>query len=125
MTKKQLDNWLNKLGKAWEERDPQKAASLFTRDVVYYESPFEKPCSSWKEVLNLWLEVPKNQKNIKFGYEVIMVLRNLGLAHWTASYSKIADNTEKHLDGVFLVSLNTKGLCTFFKQWEMTKPGFS
>jgi hypothetical protein len=121
MTRDQFHTWLTKLGKAWEDRDPQAAASLFSENVQYYESPFGQVCADWDEVLKLWLVVPHNQKDVEYQHEVVMGSDDFGLAHWKVSRTKIPSNEKELLDGVFLVSLNDQGLCTFFKQWRMSK----
>lgn len=30
-------------------------------------------------------------------------------------------NTQQEIDGIFQISLNKEGKCTFFKQWRFTK----
>lgn len=121
MTRDQFHTWLTELGKAWENRDPHAAAALFAEDVEYYESPFSEVCANWDEVLKLWLVVPDNQEDVEFEHEVVMVSGELGLAHWNVSRTKIPGNEREHIDGVFLVSLNDALLCTFFKQWRMSR----
>lgn len=123
MTRDQFHTWLTKLGSAWESRDPHAAAALFAKDVQYYESPFSEACANWDEVLTLWLVVPHNQEDVEFEHEVVMVSGELGLAHWNVSRTKIPGKEREHIDGVFLVSLNAASLCTYFKQWRMSKTG--
>lgn len=120
ITKDQIQRWFTKLGKAWENRDPQAAASLFAENVQYYESPFSDPCANWDEVLQLWLVVPNNQKDVQFQHDVLMVKNNLGVAHWKVSRTRLPGNEREDIDGIFLVSLNDDGLCTLFKQWRMS-----
>jgi hypothetical protein len=43
MTETQLENWLEALGRAWETRDPEAAAALFSERAEYYETPFVEP----------------------------------------------------------------------------------
>lgn len=121
MDKKTFEEWLTKLGKAWTERDPYTSAALFAKNVIYYESVFEKPCANWDEVLKLWLVVPKNQKDVRFNFEVISVSEDVGIANWKVSRTLIPSNVKQKIDGIFLVSLNEDGLCTMFKQWRAVK----
>lgn len=100
MEKPDFNKWLNKLGGAWIGRNPKAAACLFAKNCVYYESVFEMPFKTRKDILKLWLEVPKNQK----------VKRAL-----------VPSNERQLIDGIFQISLNNKGLCTFFKQWRSIK----
>ena len=56
--------WLSNLGSAWSERDPETAASLFSKNCKYFESVFEPPCTNWDAILKLWQTVPNNQKDL-------------------------------------------------------------
>ena len=38
-----LKSWLDAYGRAWENRDPEAAASLFTENATYHESPHDEP----------------------------------------------------------------------------------
>lgn len=88
MTKKQLYNWVSKLGKVWEKRNPYSIPQLFAENFKYYESPFEKPYTKKSELVKLWQDVPKSQKDIKFEFKIISMNRNMGIAHWKASFMR-------------------------------------
>lgn len=118
MNRDLFETWLNKLGRAWTERDPYAAAELFAKNVAYYESVFDKPCNSWNDVLNLWLVVPKNQKHVTFDFEIINVSDDIGVANWKVTRTILPSNIKQKIDGIFLVSLNEEGFCTLFKQWR-------
>ncbi|MCJ7739850.1 nuclear transport factor 2 family protein [Candidatus Microgenomates bacterium] len=121
MNKKLFQLWFSKLGKAWEGKDPQAVPLLFADKFKYYETPFEKPHTTKKELLKLWEEVPASQKDIEFDYDVITITNNIAIAHWHAGFTRIRQNKKAVLDGIFLVELNNKGLATLFKQWWVTK----
>ena len=59
MEKEIFDDWLKKLGKAWSDRNPEKTANLFSKDVEYHESVFNPPCKNWEEVLNENIKILK------------------------------------------------------------------
>lgn len=109
--------WLDQLGKAWVLRDPDMAASLCAENVLYYEDPFQNPYKGRTAVRKIWTEVPKTQKDITFTYDVVSVFDHLGIAHWSASYTKISNGERILLDGVFFVKLNEQGLCQEFHMW--------
>ncbi len=121
MNKSALEDWLKKLGNAWSKRDPKAAASLFSKDCRYYEAALEKPCKSWNDILSLWLVVPKNQKGIKFSFKLLSTSGNTAVANWKVTRTLIPGNEKQQIDGIFQISLNDKGLCTFFKQWRTVK----
>jgi hypothetical protein len=43
MESNHFDSWLAAYGRAWERRDAQAFAALFTPDVRYHWTPFEEP----------------------------------------------------------------------------------
>lgn len=123
MNREKFNRWANKFLEAWADLNPKKALAMFSKDVKYFESPFSKPCKSWKDVEGLWQVVPHNQKDITCEYNILMVDGDLGLIHWRLSRIIVPEGKLQEFDGVFLVRLNNKGLCTMFKQWRMIKEG--
>lgn len=113
--------WLDHLGKAWVMRDPEKAAGLCAENVLYYEDPFQDPLKGRAAVRKIWEEVPKTQKDIHFSSDVIAVAGQTGIAHWSASYTKISNGNRVALDGIFFVTLDGKGLCKEFRMWWNSK----
>ena len=118
---KKFESWLNKLGKAWSERNPKAAASLLSKSCKYYESVFEKQCRSWNDILKLWQAVPHNQKNVKFKFKIIAVSDKICVANWHVARTMLPGNEKQLIDGIFQISLNKKGACTYFKQWRSVK----
>lgn len=117
MNNSAFTKWFDQLGKAWISRDPDMAADICTEDVLYYEDPFQKPYKGRTAVRKIWEEVPKTQKDIRFTHEMVSVVGHLGIAHWSASYTKISNDERVELDGVFIVRLNEQGLCQEFHMW--------
>jgi len=114
-------SWFSRLGKAWEEKNPQAIPPLFADRFQYFETPFEKPYTTKRQLLQLWEEVPKSQKNIRFDFDIISICKDIAVAHWHAVLTRIKQNKKAVLDGIFLVKLNNQGLATLFKQWWVTK----
>ncbi len=117
----QFDTWLKNLGKAWVEKDMDLIASICAKNVKYYETPFGKPYTSPAAVKKLWQEVPDNQKNIKFTYDIVSFSMTVNIAHWSAEYTRIKENSRVALDGIFIVKLDKTGECTEFRQWWVVK----
>lgn len=113
--------WFTKLGHYWSSLDPNGAANLFSKDVIYYESVFEKPCANWEEVFALWKLVPKNQKDVSYKFEIISTSGNLAIANWQVSRVLLPSNKTQTIDGIFIIKLNRNGLCNYLKQWRTIK----
>lgn len=122
MTWEMFDKWMKMMKAAWENRDPNAAANLCSDEgFEYYENIFEKPLTTKDEVVKVWREVPIDQDDVRFNYDILLTSPDEGYAHWRASYkSKSADKVVT-LDGIFIVKLDSKGLCKQFKMWWIKK----
>jgi len=114
-------NWVKKLGAAWVNKKPNLIPPLFADKFQYFESPFEKPYTSKEDLIKLWSDVPKSQKNISFDFEVIFIKDNIGLIHWCAAFTRIPFNKKAWLDGIFYLEFDKNNLCILFKQWWVSK----
>ncbi len=107
-----FEGWLDVLGRAWEDRDPEAAARLFTGDATYHETPFDEPIRGYEGILEYWSEVPRSQQDI-----LLAVTEETGIARWRSAFTRLPSNVPVELDGIFLVELNDDGLCTEFREW--------
>ena len=122
MNLKSFKYWLDALGQAWINRDPKAAADICAQDVLYFETPFDKPLTSKKEVEDVWQEVPATQKDVEFDYEIISVNKEVGIAKWRSSFTRLPSEIRDTLDGIYMVKLDSNGLCKEFHQWWVVKP---
>lgn len=67
-----INDWLKYFKKYWEEKNINGILSLFSDDVVYFETPFEK--IKGKEYLEKEWETILSQHNINLNTEVFVVL---------------------------------------------------
>lgn len=61
-------DWLEGYRAAWEERDPDAAAALFTDDASYREQPYHEPFLGKAGVRDYWASVTATQADVKFRY---------------------------------------------------------
>ncbi|MGH6609432.1 MAG: hypothetical protein ACRECQ_04160 [Burkholderiaceae bacterium] len=45
-----FERWLQAYKRAWEERDPNAAATIFAADATYRETPFDPPMYGRKAI---------------------------------------------------------------------------
>ena len=109
--------WLEAYGHAWESRDPQAAAELYSNDGTYQVTPFLEPLRGRQAVLEYWMEVSRTENEISFGYEILAVTQQLGIAHWHASFVRTPPGLPTKLDGIFLISLDAEGKCSLLREW--------
>lgn len=92
-----FETWLAAYGRAWETRDPEAAARLFTEDATYHETSFGEPMRGREEIR--------------------AVTENEGISRWCANFVRVPSGAAVRLDGVCLVTRNADGLCTEFREW--------
>lgn len=112
-----LRAWLDAYGRAWEGRDPLRAASLFTEDASYEvkPSPFEGPLRGKKAILDYWERSTDGATDVSFEFEVLAVEDGQGMARWWAS---IRDRgAVNRLGGVFVVTLAGDNRCRELREW--------
>src|SRR5690606_25695019 len=61
-----IDTWLKGYRRAWESRDPDAAAALFTEDATYREEPYAEPFLGRTGVRDYWTRVTATQEDVEF-----------------------------------------------------------
>jgi len=118
MTEESLKSWLDAYGRGWETRDPEAVIKLFTEDATYQKTPFSEPMRGRQAIREYWAEkVARSQEQVSFGYEVLALAGDLGLAHWWASFVRTRSRTRVKLDGIFLLTFNSQGRCGALREW--------
>lgn len=112
-----LHAWLDAYGSAWESRDPEKAASLFSEDALYFETPFSEPASGQGGVQEYWAAAVEGQRNVKFFHEVLAVSGHQGIARWWAEFTRLSSGKRAKLDGIFLLTFAENNLCRELREW--------
>ena len=117
VTEVQLQNWLNAYGRAWETRDPDAAAALFSEDAVYWQTPFGPPAQGQEGVRTYWAGATSTQTDITFGHEILAVTENRGIARWSAQFMRATTGATVRLDGIFLLDFAGEWVCRSLREW--------
>jgi hypothetical protein len=107
----QINDWLAKLVNAWKTHDIDAVLVLFTKDVEYWETPFDK-LSSFSELKSEW-EGIKNQEDIEISWEVFSKDEDKYTVKWSLEYTD-KNNITKLLKGAYLIKLNSDNECDYF-----------
>lgn len=107
-------DWLTKLKINWGQKNIDGVLSLFSPDVLYYETPFHK-LLDFNEIRKEW-EVIKDQNQISFEFNVFSGSNNKFTVQWDLKYSN-NENIRFHFKGLYLITLNKAGLCDQFIQY--------
>jgi hypothetical protein len=117
MTASVFASWLNAYGRAWTSRNAQAGADLFTEHGTYQVTPFLEPMRGTQAILDYWTKVADTEQNIQFGYEILAIAPEQGIARWWASFVIVPPGLQTKLDGIFLISLDENGRCHSLREW--------
>ena len=115
------NTWTKEFMESWKELDWKRTLKTLDKNIEYYENPIDAPCKSFEDVISLWNVVADNQKNIDYKYEIILFDDKTCIVNWQMTRTMTSDDSRQEIDGIFQISLNEEGLCTFFKQWRFTR----
>jgi uncharacterized protein (TIGR02246 family) len=119
----ELNDWLGKYGRAWENQDPDAAAGLFAEDGTYAWGPFNDPIRGREAIHAAWQHATQGQQeDIRFGYEILAVTGARGIARWWASMKVKSTGQTVRMEGIFLLTLTAAGLCKEFREWWNEDP---
>jgi hypothetical protein len=117
MTHAQLTQWLDAYGDAWERLDADKAASLFSENVKYYETPFELSAEGTEGVRRYWSAETGRHRDVKLHYEIVSVMDQRAVVLWQADYTRTTTKAKVRLDGIFLLDFDAGGRCKVLREW--------
>jgi hypothetical protein len=99
------------------DRNAQAAADLFREDGTYQVTPFVEPMRGRRAIFDYWVHVAETERDIQFGYEVLAVTAEAGIARWWASFVIVPQGLQTRLDGIFVISLDGDGRCRSLREW--------
>ena len=112
-----LTEWLDEYGAAWETRDAEAAARLFSEDAVYQWGPFGRRLRGRVMIREAWAEAVEGQDKVEFGYEVLTASARGGLVRWWCRFDQPANSLRIRLEGIFRLAFDDSGLCTSLEEW--------
>jgi hypothetical protein len=110
-----FENWIQAMGAAWEARDKNSFAQLFTENAHYYWTPFDQVLAGRDQIGGAVGQAFANQQNIKFRYNVIDWSDRAGTAHWRCTFDR--DGKQIIVDGILRAIIDEDGFCEEFKEW--------
>lgn len=110
-------NFLAKYKEAWETRNADLAASLFTRDAQYSRGPFSEPIVSREAIRSYWKAATARQEQIHFTVNSSFRSGYLLLAEWTCTYRDRRSGERRQLAGMFLADFYGTQVRAFREYW--------
>lgn len=124
LTHDEFESWLQAYQAAWEGRDAQAAASLFSPGAEYYWTPFDPPQRGRDGVAAAWNGAVMHQRDIHMTFEVLAVEGKRGIAKWHTNFTAVPSNEPVQLDGILIAEFDGPQQCRVFREWwhQANKP---
>jgi hypothetical protein len=103
---------------AWETRNPEQAANLFTRDAHYWETPFSEPAVGREAICTYWKRATEVQEDIHFTVNSFFIVRYQLVAEWSCSYTHSPTGEHRELAGILLADFYGGQVRTFREYWQ-------
>ena len=121
MKEQDVQEWLDKYGRAWINGDPDQVVTLFSETATYRETPFDEPMNGRREIREYWQKNAADaQEDVEFTSQVWAVKNDTAVAGWQARFTEKASGIRVDLDGTFrLVFSDEPGAlqCTVLEEW--------
>ena len=63
------------------------------------------------------MDVARTEEQVQFGYEILAVTSEEGIARWWASFVLVPQHLKTKLDGIFVIRLDDPGKCAHLREW--------
>ena len=110
--------FLDKYKRAWETRDADLAASLFTRDARYKENPFGEPIIGREAIHDYWASATAQQEDIHFTVTNSIHTGYVLIAEWTCTYRDRTTGKRRELAGMFFADFYGPQVRAFREYWQ-------
>jgi len=110
--------FLEKYKRAWETRDADLAASLFTRDVRYKENPFGEPIIGREAIHDYWAAATARQDDIHFKVTNFLHTGYVLIAEWNCAYRDRFTSQRRELAGMFFADFYGNQVRAFREYWQ-------
>jgi hypothetical protein len=107
--------WIDGYRAAWETRDPDAAAALFTEDASYRDTPYSEPALGRDGVRDYWAEVTATQEDVEFLSGTPVVEGDRAAVEWWVTM--LNGGAEVTLAGEFLLRFDENGLCRELREY--------
>ena len=110
-----VQEWLDRYRAAWEARDPDAAAALFTEDALYREQPYEEPFVGPAGVRDYWARVTATQDRVEVRYGDPVVQGDRAAVEWWVTLENGGQPIT--LAGEFMLGFAEDGRCRELREY--------
>jgi len=112
------NRFLAQYKEAWETKNADLAALLFTRDAHYHEMPFDEPIVGREAIRSYWKGATDTQQDIHFTVRDSFTVGHKLVAEWSATYQHKPSGEQRGLAGVLIADFYGEEVRTFREYWH-------
>lgn len=116
-----VEVWLKSLATAWERRDPDAAAALFTDDATYSVDPHAPPTRGRTAIRAYWVGEVEGQRGIDVRFGAPVVSGDRVAAEWWATLQTSPDGPST-IAGIVMLRFAPDGRCSELREYWMVSP---
>ncbi|MGH2876740.1 MAG: nuclear transport factor 2 family protein [Solirubrobacteraceae bacterium] len=117
-----VQEWADAYKHAWETKDPEAAARLFTEDSVYHDQPFGEPHIGQRGVHEYWASVTETQDDVHVALGKPIASadgRDAAVEFWVMMQKWGAETT---LTGILVLKFAADGRCQVLREaWHFNE----
>ena len=106
-----VQEWIDAYGRAWETRDADAAAALFTPNALYRDHPLGPPHVGEDGVRSYWANVTSTQDRVEVRFGTPIVAADAGRAAVEWWVTMLNDGAEVTLTGILFLRFAPDGRC--------------
>jgi nuclear transport factor 2 (NTF2) superfamily protein len=110
--------FLTRYKEAWETRNADLAASLFTRDAHYWENPFGEAIVGREAIHAYWQSATSTQQDIRFVVSNFFHHAYTLVAEWTCAFRRKPGGEKVELAGMMFADFYGDQVRTFREYWH-------
>ena len=113
--------WMGTYARAWETRDSELAASLFTEEATYQEDPFDEPMRGRDAIRAYWEAATTYHREVQVSWGEPIVVGDLLIAEWRTKYARLDTHKQHELRGIMLIEFEG-GLAKSLHEYWLRRP---
>ena len=116
-----VQEWVMEYGRAWEEKDGNAVAAIFTEDAEYRSSPFRVPDVGSDGIRAYWRRATSTEEDVEVRMGAPIVDGDRVAVEWWATMRE--DGREITLPGCLLLRFAPDGRCKALREYWHLEPG--
>lgn len=113
-----MKRFLTRYKEAWESRNADLAAALFTRDAHYWENPFGEAIIGREAIHAYWQAATRDQEDVHFAVKNSFHHQYTLVAEWTCNYKHGSSRERRELAGMMFADFYGDQVRTFREYWH-------